>query len=331
MLKWAIIGSGDVVDRLVQKSFLIKNISKVVSIYSDNYKQANLLAKKHNLGTATKSLESIILSKEINSIYIATPPSSHAYYIKIFANNKKNILCEKPLAIKEKELLDIVKICKENRVSLITSFYRRYLKRFIEIKNIIENDNIGKIITFNYRLFHSPKNHPTAPINNMNTKNTEWRFIKKISGGGNFIDMGGHALDMIAYLMGDIKKIQLMKKNYLKLYNVEDTLITNIELKNKIIGQAAWSSVTNKTEDIFEIFGSKGTLSFSLNFDDKVIIKLKNKKIIKKIPFNKPFHKNLIKNTIDKFTKYNKQKIFKIEKFGLNVARHQIISINQND
>ena len=331
MLKWGIIGSGDVVDRLVQKSFLIKNISKVVSIYSDNYNQANLLAKKHDLGTATKSLKSIILSKEINSIYIATPPSSHAYYIKLFANNKKNILCEKPLAINEKDLLDIEKICKKNKVSLITSFYRRYLKRFIEIKKIIKNQNIGKVITFNYRLFHSPKNHPTAPIKSNNSKSTAWRFIKKISGGGNFIDMGAHAIDMITYLMGDIKKIQIMKKNYLKFYNVEDTLITNIELKNKIIGQAAWSSVTDKTEDFFEIFGSKGTLSFSLNFDDRVIIKLKNKKIVKRIPFNKPFHKNLINETINKFTKYNKKKIFKIEKFGINVARHQIISLNQND
>ena len=330
MLNWAIIGSGDVVNRLVKNSFNVTGTSKVKYIYSDNLHQAKLLAKKYKFGAVTNSLNAIMNDNNVNSIYIATPPNSHAFYIKKFSKVKKYILCEKPLTIKKKELKEIINLCRKNKVSLITSFYRRYLKRFLEIKKIVQSNKIGKIITFNYRLFHSPQTHPTAKIKK-NMKNIPWRFQKKISGGGNFLDMGAHAIDMISFLMGDIKKVQSLKKNYLKLYNVEDTLVTNIELKNKIIGQATWSSVTDKTDDLFEIFGTKGSISFSLNFSNKVNIRKKNKNIFKNIPFDTPFHKNLILDTISKFTSYKKKNRFKIEKHGIDAALHQFSVINSND
>ena len=46
MLKWCIIGSGDVVERLVGNSLNIKNNSKIISILSDNTDQARKVANK---------------------------------------------------------------------------------------------------------------------------------------------------------------------------------------------------------------------------------------------------------------------------------------------
>ena len=331
MLNWAIIGSGDVVNRLVGNSFEKKGISKVKYIFSKNTKEATKLNKKYNYGKVAKSVSEILRDNTVNSVYIATPPNLHAGYIKKFSKKKKFILCEKPLALTKKELNYIYKICKRNKISLITSFYRRYLTRFKFIKKILEKGELGKIITFNYRLFHSPETHPTAPFKpKKNMKNLPWRFQKKISGGGNFLDMGAHAIDMISYLISDIKKIQTIKNNRLNFYKVEETLVSNIELKNKIIGQASWSSVVNKTQDLFEIFGTKGSVIFSLNFSDEVAIQKGKKKFYKRIPFDKPFHKNLIKDTIKKFTKYKLNKTFIIEEQGFKVANLQL-EATEND
>ena len=331
MLYWGVIGSGDVVSRLVRDSFNIPGKSSVKYIYSKNYAEAKQISNKFKLGKAIKNIKLMLKDKQINCVYIATPPSSHAGYVKQFAKLKKNILCEKPLAINLKDISEIIKICKKHKVNLVTSFYRRYLKRFKMIKNILDKKKIGRIITFRYNLTHSPDSHPTAPIEIKKKKQIPWRFKKTISGGGNFLDMGAHAIYMIIFLLGDIKKIQSIKKNYLNLYKVEDTLIINIELKNKIVGQALWSSVTDKTEDAFEIFGTKGTLKFSLNFNDKVEFTFKNKKFNKFVPFDKPFHKNLIKHVIKKFYKNLKNKKSSIEYSGINVAKHQISVMNKND
>ena len=325
MLNWAIIGSGDVVNRLVGNSFEKKGLSKVKYIFSKNTKEAIKLSKKYNYGKVAKSLSEIINDQAVNSVYIATPPNLHASYIEKFSKNKRFILCEKPLALSKKELNYILKICKSRKISLITSFYRRYLTRFRIIKKILKKGDLGKIITFNYRLFHSPETHPTAPFKpKKNMKNLPWRFKKKFSGGGNFLDMGAHAIDMISYLISDIKKIQTIKNNQLNFYKVEETLITNLELKNKVIGQATWSSVVNKTQDLFEIFGTKGSAIFSLNFSDEVVITKGNRKFYKRIPFDKPFHKNLIEDTIKKFSNCNLKKTNIIEDQGFKVANLQI-------
>ena len=68
MLNWAIIGSGDVVNRLVKNSFNVTGTSKVKYIYSDNLHQAKLLAKKYKFGAVTNSLNAIMNDNNVNSI-----------------------------------------------------------------------------------------------------------------------------------------------------------------------------------------------------------------------------------------------------------------------
>ena len=326
MLYWAIIGSGDVVNRLVRKSFLIPKKSKVKYVFSKNFAEAKKLVKKYKLGKAVKDLNIVIKDKDVNSIYIATPPNFHYNYIKKFAAAKKNIFCEKPLVIKRKHINSVKKICEKNRISLVTSFYRRYLKRFNYIRKLLVGGKIGKIVYFRVTLTHSVDRHPTAPINinKLNKTNIPWRFRKSESGGGNFIDMGSHAIDLIAFLLDDIKKVYCLKKNYTKYYDVEDTLIINIKLNNGIIGQGVWSSVTKKNIDNFEIFGTKGYIKFSMSFSNLVEVLVGKKRFIKSIPFEKPFYKNIVKYVVDKFLNKIKYKNYMIDKNGLKTSNIQI-------
>ena len=116
MLKWCVVGSGDVVNRLVNNSLNIKNKSKVITIISNNKIQGELLTKKINaenfLIKSKKNLNYLLNNEKINSVYIATPPKFHFEYIKFFSKTKKNIICEKPLVIKLNHLKQIIKLKK---------------------------------------------------------------------------------------------------------------------------------------------------------------------------------------------------------------------------
>ena len=310
MLNWCIIGSGDVVNRLVVDSLNIKNKSKVVAIISNDFEQAKTLAKKVNINKVylnlAKNKKKIKEDNNINSIYIATPPNSHFYYIKYFCKNKKNIICEKPLVKKLSELKKLDKLRKSYKFNLLTCFYRRYLDRFLFIKKILSKKIIGKVIYFNIRYFHNEKNHPTAKIKN---KIIPWRFIRKISGGGNIMDMGIHSIDLIDFLLGEIDKVYAFNQNYKRIYDVEDTTILNIRLKNGILGQGSWSSVSNDKQDFFEIYGLDGSIKFSSNYneDENIYIK-KNSKIKKiKFPYNLPLHKNMMKKFVKLLLENNKK------------------------
>jgi len=299
MLNWAIIGSGDVVGRLVQDSLNVNNKSQVKYIYSKDFNKAQELERKFRFVKTIRDYKIIGNDKEINCIYIATPPDSHFYYIKYFSKKIKNILCEKPLGINSKEIKNIKKIIKKNNNNFFIPFYRRFQKRFIYVNNIIKTKKLGQPIFFRYLLTHNLHNHPTHPVNpKKNKKFIPWRFKKSIAGGGNYIDMGPHALDLINLLLGEISSISTNSSNLRKIYNVEETLCANIKLKNKICGQAIWSSVVGDKKDLFEIFFTKGKLEFSLNFNNLVITKQNSRIRKKKYTLSDPLHKNFILNMI---------------------------------
>lgn len=320
MLKWCIIGSGDVVERLVGNSLNIKNNSKIISILSDNTDQARKVANKIDVKeiylNTSKNIKKIQNDKNINSIYIATPPNYHFYYIQKFCRFKKNIVCEKPLVRNNKEIVKIKKLRIRYKFNLLTCFYRRYLNRFIYIKKLLDKNFIGKIVFFETRYFHNHKNHPTANIKN---KIIPWRFKKEISGGGNIMDMGIHSLDLIDYLIGEIESANSFNNNFKKNFNVEDTTVINLKLKNGIIGQGSWCSISPVKEDYFKIYGLKGNIKFSTNYsEDNFLYIYKNNKIKKiKLTYDLPLHKNMMKNFINLLIKNNKIRKYTFAKNGI--------------
>ena len=323
MLNWAIIGSGDVIERLVQNSLNVSNKSKVKYIYSLDKKKANELSKRFNFGTVANNYKDILKDKSINCVYIATPPNYHFFYIKLFSKNIRTILCEKPIGINSIEIKKIQKLINKNNNNFFIPFYRRPHERFIYVKKIIDSKKLGQAVFFRYLLSHDTDNHPTAPI--FQKKGIPWRFNRSVAGGGNYIDMGPHFLDLVSILLGDIDKIDTNSANLKKIYNVEETLSANIKLKNHIRGQAIWSSIVKDKIDLFEIFFTKGKIEFSLNFNNLVVVK--RKKVIqkKKFPLSTPLHKKFILNMIK--TLISKKKY--IDKKGIDLSLLQFKSIDK--
>ena len=334
MLNWCVVGSGDVVQRLMKDSINIKNKSQIKCIISKNKSEAEKYSKKIGnikfYNSNSSNIKKICEDNNINSVYIATPPNTHFSYISKFCKFKKNIVCEKPLIINKKEYDKLKTLTKLYKFNLLTCFYRRYLDRFLYIKKIINKGYLGKILYFEIKYFHNEKNHPTANI--ARGKKIPWRFNKKVSGGGNIVDMGIHAIDLINFFIGNVKSVSAIKKNQIKLYNVEDISVVNFELENNVIGHGSWCSTAPFKEDLFIIYGRKGTVSFTMNYGEKddVVIKLKNRVFKKKIKMKTPLHKNMFKKFIDDLIFYNEKKIYKIDENGFKNSKilFNILNIN---
>ena len=183
---------------------------------------------------------------------------------------------------------------------------------------------IGELVAFDYKMHHSLKSHPTAPIFNYKKKNLiPWRFNKKISGGGNFLDMGLHVIDFLLDVFGEIKDFQYLKNKSKKYYDVEESLILNLFFKSGILGQGAWHSTVSKKKDIMCIYGSKGFIEFSFNFKNKILLMKGNKKIIKYIKLEQPPHKNLVKKVIKIFYNCMKNNQIYIDQKSLKLTNFQ--------
>ena len=139
-LYWAIIGSGDVVQRLVKNSFKYKDYSEPIIVISNNLNEAKSFSQKYNIKNYSNRIGDIKKFSQINCAYIATPPHAHYKYINILSNLKMNLLCEKPLVMNYKELSSVTKLIKKNKInSFFCVYFSNTIVRNSRTKNTSHN------------------------------------------------------------------------------------------------------------------------------------------------------------------------------------------------
>ena len=160
--------------------------------------------------------------------------------------------------------------CKKAGVPLYVAYYRRPLPRYLMIKDWIDTGKIGIPRFVHIQHTFRPECHPVSPIdpNIVTNDNLPWRYNPEIGGGGNFIDMGTHTIDMVDYLLGPICKYDGFSENKAGLYNAEDTVSANFLTSTGVMGTGQWCYVAGSNVDRMEIVGTIGAVRFSF-FDQE--------------------------------------------------------------
>jgi len=258
MINWGIIGCGNVTEVKSGPAFNKVNGSKLVAVMRRNKALAEDYASRHNVPKVYTKASDLINDKEINAVYIATPPGSHAEYAIEVIKAGKPAYIEKPMAVNHSECIRINKAAEKYNVPVFVAYYRRALPGFLLVKDLIEKGSIGKVLFIQMQLFKSPSQ-------NEKSGNLPWRVDPKISGGGHFFDLGSHQLDWLDYVFGPVQNIKSIALNQSGLYKAEDFVTASFTFQNNISGTATWSfSVPLASgRDTIEIIGEKGSIKFS--------------------------------------------------------------------
>lgn len=244
-VKWGIIGCGDVTEVKSGPAFNKIENSELVAVMRRNGELAKDYALRHNVPKWYDNADKLINDPEINAVYIATPPDTHSYYTIKAAESGKPVYVEKPMARNYTECLEMIEACKKNNVALYVAYYRRRLPLFLKVKELVENDAIGKILFVNIRLH--------VPQKTNDYKSTKpWRVIPEISGGGHFVDLASHQLDYLDYLFGPITSTKSITRNISKLYGAEDYVSASFEFENGVLGTGVWSLLQMKIKDLMK-------------------------------------------------------------------------------
>lgn len=263
-VRWGMIGTGAVTEVKSAPGLYKAKNSKLLGVTGLEIEQVKDYAKRHNVENIFLSAEELINSDLIDAIYIATPPKFHKEYALKAINAKKHVYIEKPIATTYEECLEIKLAAERNNVKVFTAFYRRGMEKFKKIKELIDLKKIGEVryvdITLNQEIPEEIKNGETLP----------WRFKKDIAGGGIFLDMGIHTIDILDYIVGPIKKVQSIVKNQGGYYEVEDIVTSIIEFENGSVGVGKWCFSTFEWKDEIIFVGSKGKIECSCFNNEKV-------------------------------------------------------------
>lgn len=258
---WGFIGCGEVTEKKSGPAFNEVPGSHVVAVMSRNAEKAESYAKRHNIKKWYTDPLELINDPEINAIYIATPPSSHATFAIMAMKAGKPVYIEKPLAASYEDCARINRISELTGVPCFVAYYRRYLPYFQKVKQIIQSGAIGTPANVQIRFSVPPRD-----LDYKSNGSLPWRLQPDIAGGGYFYDLAPHQLDLIQDIFGVITRAHGYCSNMAKLYKAEDTISACFYFENGLPGSGSWCFVGHQSakEDSIEVIGEKGMLSFSV-------------------------------------------------------------------
>ena len=261
ILQWGFIGCGEVTELKSGPAFSEVEGSGVVAVMSRHEKNARSYAEKHGIPRWYTDAQELIDDPEVNAIYVATPPSSHATYAIMAMKAGKPVYVEKPLAASYEDCARVNRVSEETGVPCFVAYYRRYLPYFQKVKDIVDNGVIGKTINVQIRFATPPREQDFGKNGQL-----PWRLLPDIAGGGYFYDLAPHQLDLLQHIFGVITEARGICANRGGLYEAEDSVCASFEFEGGLPGSGSWCFVAHESaqEDRIEIIGDQGSVSFSV-------------------------------------------------------------------
>ena len=268
-INWGFIGCGEVTEKKSGPAFNEVEGSQVVAVMSRSENKARSYAERHHVRKWYTDASELIEDPDVNAVYIATPPSSHATFAIMAMRAGKPCYIEKPLAASYNDCIRINRISEITGVPCFVAYYRRYLPYFQKVKEIIENGTIGKVINVQIRFSVPPRD-----LDYKNEKELPWRLQPDIAGGGYFYDLAPHQIDLLQNIFGVITRAHGYPANRAHLYKAEDTVSACFFFENGVTGSGSWCFVGHESakEDRIEVIGDKGSLSFSVFTYEPIVL-----------------------------------------------------------
>ncbi len=268
-IAWGFIGCGEVTEKKSGPAFNLIAGSHIEAVMSRRADKARSYAGRHGIKKWYTDPVELIEDPEVNAIYIATPPSSHATYAIMSLKAGKPVYVEKPLAGSYEDCVRINRISRETGIPCFVAYYRRYLPYFRKVKELVNGGAIGKTLNIQLRFSVPPREL------DYNSSNLPWRLQPDIAGGGYFYDLAPHQLDLLQEIFGVIVRAHGYPTNRGGLYSTEDNISACFLFESGVAGSGSWCFVGTKKarEDRIEVIGDKGSLMFSVyNYDPILLI-----------------------------------------------------------
>jgi predicted dehydrogenase len=216
-------------------------------------------ARRHHVPRWYDSADQLICDPEVNAVYVATPPSSHARYAIQAMEAGKVVYVEKPMAACYADCIAMNEVSARTGMSLYVAYYRRFLPYFRKVKEILDSGLLGRILLVQLNLHLPPRRE------DLNPDDLPWRVDPDIAGAGYFYDLASHQIDLFEWFFGRAREVTGKCVNRAGLYETEDVVMTNILFESGIPLCGSWCFATGSPmqQDRTLVLGTEASLEFS--------------------------------------------------------------------
>ncbi len=164
-------------------------------------------AKRFGWKSYETSWEKLVQRDDIDLIDINTPNNTHRDIAVAAAKAGKAIICEKPLAKNLSEAEEMLNEVVKAGVKHMICFNYRKVPALALAKELIQNNELGKIYHFRAQYLQDWITDPEFPL--------VWRLKKELSGTGANGDLNSHVIDLARFLVGEISQVIGMQETFI--------------------------------------------------------------------------------------------------------------------
>lgn len=250
-LNFAIIGCGRIAQRHAEHIHNKAVLSAVCDVVQE---KANALAEKYQ-AKAFYSVDEMLQSGiSIDVVSICSPNGLHAEQSIKALNAGKHVLCEKPMALSAEDCGQMIQAAEKNNCRLFAIKQNRYNPPVAAVKELIEEGRLGKIYSVQLNCFWN---------RNEDYYKNSWKGTKNLDGGTLYTQFS-HFIDLLYWMIGDVKEVHAMMENFHHngIIEFEDTGVVILRFVNGAIGTVNYSvnSFQKNMEGSLTIFAEKGTV-----------------------------------------------------------------------
>jgi predicted dehydrogenase len=246
MISAAIVGLGRWGRNLVEATAGHDRL-KIVRAVEPDIKGAQDFCAQHRL-ELDDNLDAVLADRSIDAVLLATPHSLHPAQVVASAAARKQVFCEKPLALHRADAAQMFRGCREAGVVLAVGHNRRFWPSMQALRGLVASGELGTIL------------HIEGHNSNENSQNVVagWRLSPEESPGGGLTGAGLHVLDAFVSMLGPIHRV------YAQLNSREagppplDTAVMTLEFANGVTGMLATVRATPLYWRV-QVFGTNGS------------------------------------------------------------------------
>ena len=262
---FAVVGLGAIAQGAVLPAFTHAKRAQLVALVGRDKGKAEKLARKYKAQAAygVEELGACLENPLVDAVYLATPQSEHFSATIAAARAGKHVLCEKPLAISSEQSAEMMRVCEECGVQLMTAYRKYYEPSVLHLKNLIQSGKLGKIdvISTSFSELH------------VAGRSVPWLLDSKVAGGGPLMDLGVYCVNTSRWLAGEDPveiSAHAWKKDLERFREVEEGISFRMHFASGLVVQGT-STYSSAISSFVFVQGTKGwaCLTPAFAFDEE--------------------------------------------------------------
>ena len=192
-VRYAVVGLGHIAQVAVLPAFAhARRNSELVALVSDDPKKLRTLARRYDVSVTRDydAYDDLLRSGDVDAVYIALPNHLHRDYAVRAARAGVHVLCEKPMAVTERDAEAMIREARAHDVRLMIAYRLHFDRANLEAVRLARSGRLGTLRSFDSTF-------------TMDVEPGDIRLSEPARGGGPLYDIGIYCINAARYLFAD--------------------------------------------------------------------------------------------------------------------------------